>query len=116
MSDDFWTQMWNDAETWRLMMAVICGIAVGVIYFYSLRWSINHLSETKHRFGLFGLVALFRIVLFFTVLVLIGHRNIAVIMLYLLAFFLTKIVIVGIEKGNLITEKQGEAKQNEHKN
>lgn len=116
MNSGFWTQMWNDAETWRLIMAVFCGMVVGIIYFYSLRWSINHLSETKHRIGLFGLTALFRIVLFFAVLVLIGHHNIAVIMLYLLAFFLTKVVIVGIEKGNLISENKEKNKENERKN
>lgn len=103
--DNYFMQMWNEAELWRLITAFVFGVVVGFIYFYSLRWSINHLNETKHRFGMFGLLALCRIVLFFAVLIMISKRNVVIILIYLLAFFLTKIVIVGIEKGNLIVDK-----------
>ena len=97
--------MWQQAENWRLIAAAICGIIVGLLYFYSLRWTINKMSETGHKFRLFGLSALCRIALFFGVLILIGHRNVAVILLYICAFFLTKVAIIWKEKGKFIIEK-----------
>ena len=103
--------MWQQAENWRLIAAAICGIIVGLIYFYSLRWTVNHMSETSHKFRLFGLTALFRIALFFGVLMAIGHRNVAVILLYVLAFFLTKVMIIWLEKGKFIVEKPQEEEQ-----
>lgn len=96
--------MWQQAENWRLITAAICGIIVGIIYFYSLRWSVNKMSETSHKFRLFGLTALCRIALFFGVLILIGHRNVAVILLYVGTFFLTKVAISWKEKGGFIKE------------
>ncbi|MBR6356247.1 MAG: ATP synthase subunit I [Alphaproteobacteria bacterium] len=97
--------MWQQAENWRLIAAAICGIIVGVIYFYCLRWTVNKMSETSHKFRLFGLTALFRIGLFFGVLVLIGHRNVAVILLYVVAFFFTKAAIIWKEKNNFIKDE-----------
>lgn len=96
--------MWQQAENWRLVVAAICGVIVGIIYFYSLRWTVNRMGETSHKFRLFGLTALCRIALFFGVLVLIGHRNVAVILLYVVAFFLTKVVIIWKEKGYFIKD------------
>lgn len=101
-------QMWQQAEEWRLVAAFISGFIVGLIYFYSLRWSINHPGELKHKFKVYGLVALCRIALFFGVLVLIGHRNIAVILLYILAFFLTKVGIIWFEKKRYINDDKKE--------
>lgn len=101
MNSNFLELMWQQAEVWRLLLAVFCGITVGIIYFYSMRWSINRLSETEHKFKLFGLTALARILLFFGVLVLIANRNVMVISLYVAAFFLTKLVIVWYEKAHL---------------
>lgn len=98
MSSGYLELMWQQAEEWRLIIAFICGIAVGLVYFYSLRWSINHYGELEHKFKIYALTALCRIALFFGVLILIGHRNIAVILLYILAFFLTKVAIIWIEK------------------
>lgn len=98
MNGSFLELMWQQAENWRMLTAVICGIIVGIIYFYSLRWSVNHLSELKHKLKIFALTALCRMALFFGVLILIGHHNVAVILLYVIAFFVTKIVIIGIEK------------------
>ena len=96
--------MWQQAENWRLAAAAISGIVVGIIYFYCLRWTVNKMSETSHKFRLFGLTALFRIGLFFGVLVLIGHRNVAVILLYVVAFFFTKAAIIWKEKGSFIKD------------
>ncbi|MBR1825914.1 MAG: ATP synthase subunit I [Alphaproteobacteria bacterium] len=105
MSNGSLELMWQQAENWRLITAAICGIIVGIIYFYSLRWTVNKMSETSHKFRLFGLTALCRIALFFGVLVLIGHRNVAVILLYIGTFFLTKVAIIWKEKGKFIIEK-----------
>ena len=109
MNGSFLEQMWQQAESWRLVVAVLSGIIVGIIYFYSLRWSVNHLSELKHKLKIFALTALCRMALFFGVLMLIGHHNVAVISLYVIAFFITKVVIIGIEKSRFIKD-DGEQK------
>ena len=109
MNGSFLELMWNQAENWRLAVAVLSGIIVGIIYFYSLRWSVNHLSELKHKLKIFALTALCRMALFFGVLMLIGHRNVAVISLYVIAFFFTKVVIIWIEKSRFIKD-DGEQK------
>ena len=97
--------MWNQAEMWRIIAAAVSGIIVGIIYFYSLRWSINHMNERAHKMRFFILVALCRMSLFFGVLYLIGNRNIAVISVYVLAFFLTKVMVVLREKGRFLEDK-----------
>ncbi|MBR1600646.1 MAG: hypothetical protein IJ677_03620 [Alphaproteobacteria bacterium] len=104
MNDNFLEIMWQQAENWRLMIAVVSGIAVGIVYFYSLRWSVNHLSELKHKLKIFALTALCRMALFFGVLFLIGHRNVAVISLYIISFFLTKVVIIWFEKARFLKD------------
>ena len=104
MNGSFLRLMWQQAEDWRLVLAVLCGIAVGIVYFYSLRWSVNHLSELKHKLKIFALTALCRMALFFGVLFLIGHRNVAVISLYVIAFFITKVVIIWFEKARFIKD------------
>ncbi len=108
MSSGYLEQMWQQAEEWRLIAAFVGGILVGLIYFYSLRWSINHGGELTHKFKIYAVVALLRMALFFGVLILIGHRNIAVILLYILAFFLTKVAIIGIEKRRYVEEDKKE--------
>lgn len=113
MSSGYLEQMWQQAEEWRLIAAFVGGFLVGLIYFYGLRWSINSTGVLAHKFKIYAIVALFRIALFFGVLILIGHRNIAVILLYILAFFLTKVVIIGIEKRRYIADDKKE--QNEQK-
>ena len=104
MNGNFLELMWQQAENWRLILAVVCGIAVGIVYFYSLRWSVNHLSELKHKLKIFALTALCRMALFFGVLFLIGHRNVAVISLYVIAFFITKVIIIWYEKARFIKD------------
>ena len=105
MNNDWLEQIWQHSEYWRLIAAAVCGTIVGIIYFYCLRWTVNKMSETSHKLRLFGLTALFRIALFFGVLVLIGHRNVAVILTYVLAFFFTKAIIIWLEKGRLIKDE-----------
>ena len=107
MNSGYLEQMWQQAEEWRLIIAFLGGIIVGLVYFYSLRWSINHYGELEHKFKIYALTALCRIALFFGVLVLIGHRNIVVILLYILAFFLTKIAIIWLEKRKYMAEDNG---------
>ena len=114
MNGSFLELMWNQAEGWRIATAMISGIIVGIIYFYSLRWSVNHLSELKHKLKIFALTALFRMALFFGVLVLIGHRNVAVISVYVIAFFFTKIVIMWFEKSRFV--KEDDKSETEQKN
>jgi hypothetical protein len=104
MNGSFLELMWNQAESWRIAAAIIGGIVVGIIYFYSLRWSVNHLSELKHKLKIFALTALCRMALFFGVLILIGHRNVAVISLYVIAFFITKVIIMWFEKARFIKD------------
>lgn len=105
-------QMWQQIEPWQLFAAPTCGAFVGVIYFQSLRWSLNRLGQTKHKIRLFAGVALLRILLFFGVLVLIARHNPLVVMLYVLVFFITKTVIVMREKSRII-KFDGEQKTND---
>lgn len=108
-SESYLAQMWQQAETWQITAAVLGGLLVGIIYFQSLRWSLNHLSETKHKIRFFASVAVFRILLFFGVIVLIAQGNPVVVLLYVLAFFITKMLIVIHEKGQIVkfeTEKK----------
>ena len=108
-SESYMAQMWQQAETWQITAAVLGGLLVGIIYFQSLRWSLNHLSETKHKIRFFASVAVFRILLFFGVIVLIAQGNPVVVLLYVLAFFITKMLNVIREKGQIVkfeTEKK----------
>ena len=101
-ADSYLMQMWQQMALWQLWAAPICGVAVGAIYFQSLRWSLNHLGNTKHKIRLFAGVALLRILLFFVVLVLIAQHNPVVVLLYVLAFFVTKMLIVVREKSRIV--------------
>lgn len=107
-----WTTMWQQADIWRILFALISGVVVGFIYFQSLRWSVNRIHTFKHKWTVFGVVALFRIALFFTVLVLVAGKNIALLVIYLLAFFFTKIIIIWQEKHRLIQDKSKDENDN----
>lgn len=101
-ADSYLMQMWRQMAIWQLWAAPLCGALVGVVYFQSLRWSLNHLSATKNKIRLFASVALLRILLFFGVLVLIAQHNPVVVFLYVLVFFVTKMIIVVREKGRIV--------------
>ena len=108
-TESYLAQMWQQAETWQIAAALLGGLAVGVVYFQSLCWSLNHLSETKHKIRLFASVAVLRILLFFGVMVLIAQHNPVVVLLYVLAFFIMKMVVMLREKGHIVkfeTEKK----------
>ena len=94
--------MWHQASVLQLLVALVAGVAVGYVYFMSLRWSINHLNESKHKIAMFASIALLRILLFFGVMITVAHRNVAVIMVYIVCFFVTKMVIVAMEKGKVV--------------
>ena len=101
-ADSYLMQMWQQIALWQLWTAPICGVIVGAIYFQSLRWSFNHLGDTKHKIRFFASVAVLRILVFFGVMVLIAQRNPVVVLLYVLAFFITKMLIVIREKSRII--------------
>lgn len=109
MSNGLWQYMWNEAALWQIFAAPILGALVGWIYFYSLRWSINHLESTSHKIRMFTIVALLRVALFFAVMVLVGQRNILVILLYILAFFFARMIFIWHEKSGYIVENKKEA-------
>jgi len=96
--------MWQQAELWRLILALFCGAGVGYVYLYSLRWSINHMGESKHKYRLFGTVALCRIFLFFAVLILVAQKNIIVVLFYVAAFFVTKTIVMLHEKNRFLPQ------------
>lgn len=100
----FLLTMWQQAGQWQLVLAFLCGILVGVIYFKSLRWSIEHLNEGKHKLRMFAGAALLRIILFFGIMALVSQRNVAVILIYVISFFITKMVIMIIEKGRMLKD------------
>ena len=108
MNNPYLEQLWQLASVPEMGLASVCGVVVGIIYFECLRWSVEHLygENQKHRYGLFAMLALFRIAMFFGVLVLIAKRNVILIMCYILAFFITKGVIVWIEKKRFTGNKQ----------
>ncbi len=96
-----WGQIWAQTEFWQLLFAGISGIVVGVIYFESLRYSLSRLAEVKRKFAWFGFIALLRICLFFGVMILVAGKNIVLITIYLLLFFITRMIILGLEKKRL---------------
>ena len=99
-----WHIWWEQAELWRILITIILGAVVGITYFQSLRWSINRLSTSKHRFSMFAAVAFARIALFFGVMILVAHKNMVLLLIYLGAFFITKMLFIGYEKKHLIKE------------
>lgn len=107
---NFLSMMWQQAEPWQLAAAIVCGIIVGVIYFESLHWSVMRLNESKHKIRMFVGVALFRIILFFAVLVLVSQRNVVIILLYVITFFLTKTVVIAVERNRAIAADDEEKK------
>ena len=97
MSDSqLWQIMWQQAGVWRSILALVCGVVVSVIYFMSLHWSVKRLNNNKarHRIKLFAGAAVLRIALFFGVLVLVAQKNILLIAVYVVAFFITKFFIL----------------------
>ena len=113
MNNGYLELMWQQAENWRLIAAAVSGVIVGLIYFYSLRWSIERIGELSHKLKFFAVTALLRIALFFGVLVLISHRNVAVILIYVLMFFITKAGIIWIEKKRYTEDKTEDEKAHE---
>ena len=101
---DFWETAWQNAPLWRMIFAFFCGIAVGLAYFQSMRWSINHLDEFKHKIRMFALMAFLRILMFLGVLILVCERNLILILIYIISFFITKMFVVALVKGLLKKE------------
>jgi len=66
----------------------------------SLRWSVNHWTDYKHKYAVYTLTALARISLFFGVLALVAHRNAIIVIIYLVAFLLTRFIFLMAEKKN----------------
>lgn len=108
-SVNLWQIMWQQAEYWRLGLAILSGIFVGIIYFESLRWSVNHIHSFKHKWSVFGGIALLRIALFFGIMILVAGKNIVLLLFYLAAFFITKLFIIWYEKHGLIVDKSRSA-------
>ena len=94
MNNDLLNTLWQQTEIWRLFATFFAGIIVGYVYFASLHWSIEHLGEFKHKYRMFATVALLRMSMFFAVLVLACQRNVILILLYILAFFFTRIFMI----------------------
>ena len=83
---DFWQTAWQNAPLWRIIFAFFCGLAVGFVYFQSMRWSINHLDNFKHKIRMFALMAFLRIVMFLGVMIMVCERNLVLILVYVLKF------------------------------
>ena len=101
-------ELWQQAGWLQLTMAAISGIIVSVVYFGSLRWSIEHLAKTKHKIALYAGVALVRIFLFFGVLVAVSGRNIAVVLIYVVVFFISRVIVFMLDKKHFSTDSSGE--------
>lgn len=105
-TSDFWKIAWESAPLWRMFFSLFCGFSVGFVYFQSMRWSINHLDEFKHKIRMFAIMAFLRISMFLGVLVLVCERNLVLILIYVISFFITKMVVVAIAKGYLRKEAE----------
>lgn len=99
-------ELWKQAGTTQLVIVAISGLIVGAVYFGSMRWSIAHLAQTNHKIALYTGVALLRIILFFGVLVMVADRNIAVILVYLLAFFISRMLAIAIDRKHFFNAKE----------
>ena len=102
--NELWLLTWSDVELWRWILAFLSGIGVGLIYFWSLKWSIYRLGDCKHRISLFAAIALLRILLFLGVMIWIANHNIAVVIVYVISFFITKMVFMGVTKKTFATD------------
>lgn len=100
MTDSAMLVMWQEAQWVDMIIAFICGVVVGFIYLQSLRWSVNHWTDYKHKYAVYTLTALARISLFFGVLALVAHRNAIIVIIYLVAFLLTRFIFLMAEKKN----------------
>ena len=98
MTDNAMQIMWQQAQWTDMIIAFICGAVVGFIYLQSLRWSLNHWSEFKHKYAMYTLTALARITLFFGVLAVVAHRNAIIVIIYLAAFLLTRFIFLVAER------------------
>lgn len=107
-TNDFWAVAWENAPLWRMIFALICGFAVSLAYFQSMRWSINHLDDFKHKIRMFALMAFLRIVMFLGIMIMVCERNLILILIYVIAFFITKMIVVGLTKGYLRKEDRQE--------
>ena len=102
--NEAWVLAWRDIELWRWIVALACGVGVGIVYFGSLKWSIRKMGTCKRRLSLFTSVALCRIILFLGVMVLIANHNVAVVVVYVLSFFITKMIFIAITKKTIEVE------------
>jgi FtsH-binding integral membrane protein len=93
-----WQIWWQQTDLWRMLLVFVCGVVVGCVYFLSLRWSISRPGSTRSRIKVFAGTAILRIALFFGVLMLVAHKNIILIITYLLAFFIIKMLMIGLTK------------------
>ncbi len=100
--ESYLVTMWEQMACWQLPVAIVCGVLVGWIYFSSLRWSINKMQDKKYKVRFFAGVALLRILLFFGVMMLIAQRNVAVVLVYVVMFFVTKMFVLAREKSKIV--------------
>lgn len=104
MNNTLLLELWEQAGTLQLILAAISGMVVSVAYFGSMRWSIEHLAKTKHKIALYSGVALLRILLFFGVLVAVSGRNIAVVLIYVVVFFISRVIVFAIDRKHFLQE------------
>ena len=111
MNNTLLLELWEQAGAAQLILAAISGMIVSVVYFGSLRWSIEHLAKTKHKIALYGGVALLRILLFFGVLVAVSGRNIAVVLIYVVVFFISRVIVFALDRKHFLHENTDEGSE-----
>lgn len=97
-SFSFIISMFEQAGYYRLLLAGVLGAVVCYIYLFILKFSVNILNKSKHKVFLFISLVLVRFALFFGILMLIANKNIAIILVYFVAFMITKKVVLITEK------------------
>lgn len=93
--------MINQLTPFNGLLALLAGALTGLFYFWNLSWTINQLPKIRKR-GLFLFSStLFRLAVFFGILVLIADRNALKMLIFFVGFILVRVFFLRFKKREL---------------
>lgn len=113
MNNDLLSELWHQISALRLLLTIVCGMLVGIVYFGSLRWSLEYMVQVKHKIALYAGVAFLRILLFFGVLVALADHNAIIVMVYVFVFFISRAVFFVIDRKRILQTVTQEGGKND---
>ncbi|MBP5353325.1 MAG: hypothetical protein J6Y91_06160 [Alphaproteobacteria bacterium] len=106
------TELWQQTEMMHLAIAAVSGLLVGAAYFGSLRWSIDHMAQSKHKIAVYAGLAVLRIMLFFGILIAIAGDDLTLIAVYVVAFLVMRMAAFALDRKHFLQQEQ--EKKTEH--